>query len=60
MDFIKFGFKSVKKANIEAVSIYMDQVTIHTVHNSYTVYYKNSETAKDAYDKIMLELEKEG
>ena len=59
MEFIRFGSKSVKKANIEAVSTYMDQVTIHTVHNSYTVYYNSRETAKDAYDKIMLELEKD-
>ena len=58
MEFIQFGFKSVKKANIEAVSTYMDQVTIHTVHNNYTVYYKNCATAEEAYNKIMLELEK--
>ena len=58
MEFIKFGSKSVKKANIEAVTTYMEQVTIHTVHNSYTVYYNNREAAQEAYAKIVLELEK--
>ncbi len=59
MKFIKFGSKSVKVESIEAVTTYMDQVTIHTERNGYTTYYKNKETAQEAYAHIMKELEGE-
>jgi hypothetical protein len=59
MRFIKFGSKSVKIESIEAVTTYLDQVTIHTERNSYTTYYKNRETAQQAYAQIIEELEGE-
>lgn len=59
MKFIKFGSKSVRVDNVEAVTTYMDQVTIHTVHNSYTVYYNNAEQAQHSYNRIIKELEGE-
>lgn len=59
MRFIQFGFKSVKVESIEAVTTYMEQVTIHTERNSYTTYYKNQETAQQAYAQIIKELENE-
>lgn len=57
MRFIKFGSKSVKVESIEAVTTYVDQVTIHTERNSYTTYYKNKETAQEAYAQIVKALE---
>ena len=59
MRFIKFGSKSVKVDNIEAVTTYMEQVTIHTIHNTYTVYYNNQEQAQHTYQRIVKELEGE-
>lgn len=59
MRFVKFGSKSVKVDNIEAVTTYMEQVTIHTTHNSYTVYYNNKEQAQHTYQRIVKELEGE-
>lgn len=59
MKFIKFDSKSVKVDNIEAVTIYMNEVTVHTMHNSYTVYYNNQEQAQHTYQRIVKELEGE-
>ena len=59
MKFIKFGSKSVKAENIEAVTTFMEQVTIHTIHNSYTVYYNNKDQALHTYERIVKELEGE-
>ena len=59
MKFIKFDSKSVKVDNIEAVSTYMEQVTVHTVHNTYTVYYNNQYQAQQTYQRIVKELEGE-
>ena len=59
MRFIKFGSKSVKVDSIEAVTTYMEQVTIHTIHNTYTVYYNNKDQAQHAYQRIVEELEGE-
>ena len=59
MRFIKFGSKSVKVDNIEAVTTYREQVTVHTTHNSYTVYYNNAEQAQHTYQRIIKELEDE-
>ena len=59
MRFIKFGSKSVKVESIEAVTTYMDQVTIHTERNSYTTYYNNKATAQEAYAQIIKTLEGE-
>ena len=59
MKFIKFGSKSVKVDNIEAVTTYLDQVTIHTIHNTYTVYYNNKDQAQHTYQRIVKELEGE-
>lgn len=57
MRFIKFGSKSVKADNIEAVTTYAEQVTVHTIHNTYTVYYNNKDQAQNAYQRIVEELE---
>jgi hypothetical protein len=57
MRFIKFGSKSIKAESIEAVTIYTDEVTIHTERNSYTVYYENTEIARQAYEQTVKELE---
>jgi hypothetical protein len=59
MKFIKFGSKSVKVDSVEAVTTYMNEVTIHTIHNSYTVYYNNTEQAQHTYQRIVKELEGE-
>ena len=59
MRFIKFGLKSIKVESIEAVTTYVDQVTVHTERNSYTVYYNNKETAQEAYAQIIKVLEDE-
>lgn len=59
MRFIKFGFKSVKVDSIEAVTTYMEQVTIHTIHNTYTVYHNNKDQAQHTYQRIVKELEGE-
>ena len=59
MKFIKFGSKSVRVDIVEAVTTYMEQVTVHTTHNSYTVYYKNKEQAEHTYQRIVKELEGE-
>lgn len=59
MRFIKFGSKSVKVESIEAVTTYREQVTIHTAHNSYTVYYNNAEQAQHTYQRVIKELEGE-
>lgn len=59
MRFIKFGSKSVKADNIEAVTTYSNEVTIHTINNAYTVYYNNTDQAQHTYQRIVKELEGE-
>ena len=57
MRFVNFGSKSVKVDNIEAVTTYMEQVTIHTTRNTYTVYYNNKDQAQHTYQRIIQEVE---
>ena len=59
MRFIKFGSKSVKVESVEAVTIYVNEVTIHTERNRYTTYYQDIKTAKEDYARIIQELEGE-
>ena len=55
-----FAKKAVKFRSIEAVSIYHNEVTVHTPNNRYTAYYANNEEAQKAYEEIIQKIENRG
>ena len=57
---LTFGKKAVNCRYIEAVSYYMNQVTIHTPNNQYTTWYDNSVQARGAYEEILAKIEARG
>ena len=60
MEFIGFATKAVRKDKIECVTLYRNEVTIHTEHNQYTTCYNTSEIAERAYKELLEVLTKKG
>lgn len=60
MNFIIFATKAIRKDKIECVTLYRNEVTVHTEHNQYTSYYDTNETADKAYKEILEVLTKKG
>ena len=60
MKFITIGSKSIRADQIEAVTCYTDELTIHCSKNDYTIYYDTVETAQKAYKEVLAKLEEEG
>lgn len=56
MEFIQFGTKAVRTDKIEGVTLYRNEVTIHTAHNEYTCYYNTDENAGKVYQEILEKL----
>lgn len=57
MQFLKFAKQAIKCEAIEAITIYANEVTVHTAHNGYTAYYKNQDDAEKAYQEAIAKLE---
>ena len=57
MKFLKFAKQAIKCEAIEAITLYLNEVTVHTAHNRYTAYYKNQDDAEKAYQEAIAKLE---
>lgn len=60
MEFLGFATKAVRMDKIEGVTLYRNEVTVHTEHNKYTSYYNTNEIAEKAYQEILEKLTKKG
>lgn len=55
--FLKFAKQAIKCEAIEGITLYANEVTVHTTHNGYTAYYKNQDDAEKAYQEAIEKLE---
>lgn len=57
MKFLKFAKQAIKCEAIEAITIYANEVTVHTTHHGYTAYYHTQDDAQKAYEEAIAKLE---
>ena len=57
MRFLKFAKQAIKYEAIEGITLYANEVTVHTTHNGYTTYYKDQDEAEKAYQETIAHLE---
>ena len=55
--FLKFAKQAIKCEAIEGITLYTNEVTVHTRHNRYTAYYNSLDEAKQAYQEVIAKLE---
>lgn len=58
MRFLKFAKQAIKYEAIEGITLYANEVTVHTAHNGYTAYYNTHDDAAQAYQEAIEKLEK--
>ena len=57
MKFLKFAKQAIKCEAIEGITLYANEVSVHTTHNRYTAYYSSQDEAKQAYQEAIAKLE---
>lgn len=55
--FLKFAKQAIKYEAVEGITLYANEVTVHTTHNGYTAYYRNQDEAEKAYQEAIEKLE---
>ena len=55
--FLRLARQAIKCEAIEGITIYANEVCVHTAHNQYTAYYNNHDEAEKAYQEAIERLE---